>query len=168
MSKSNNEFKDLVEKMSTQELMKILVDKMKNEDLEKVDMKEKEEIKEIKEELEEENLYSGYLEGFDIEYGTQMQERIKEAPMLISILENMNAEIHIPSKLYKIANKVRERIEENLKSDMNDKSKKIFEQLKYCNEVILFDAMRDAFIYGYAISNEMKEETKKYLSRKEE
>ena len=44
----------------------------------------------------------------------------------------------------------------------------LLEQLKYCDEVILSDAMRDAFIYGYAISNEMKEETKKYLSRKEE
>ena len=164
MSKSNKEFKDLINNMSTQELMKILVEKMKKEDMKgREDIKE---IKEIKKELEEENLYSGYLEGFDKEYETQMQERIKEAPMLINILENMNAEIHIPSKLYKIANKVRERIEEDLKSDMNDKSKKIFEQLKYCNEVILFDAMRDAFIYGYAISNEIKEETKKYLSKK--
>ncbi len=164
MSKSNKEFKDLINNMSTQELMKILVEKMKKEDMKgREDIKE---IKEIKKELEEENLYSGYLEGFDKEYETQMQERIKEAPMLINILENMNAEIHIPSKLYKIANKVRERIEEDLKSDMNDKSKKIFEQLKYCNEVILFDAMRDAFIYGYAISNEIKEETKNYLSKK--
>ena len=36
------------------------------------------------------------------------------------------------------------------------------------DEVILFDAMRDAFIYGYAISNEMKEETENYFRKKEE
>ena len=161
------EFKRIVEAMSTEELMKILVDKMKREEVEK-DTDEKEEIKNIKNDLKEENLYSGYLEGWDTEYGIQMQNRIKEAPILISILEDMNTEIHRPSKLYKIASTIRERIEEELNSDMSDKSKKLLEQLKYCDEVILSDAMRDAFIYGYAISNEMKEETKKYFGKKEE
>ena len=162
------EFKRIVEAMSTEELMKILVDKMRREEVEKEDMDEKEEIKNIKNDLKEETLYSGYLEGWDTEYGIQMQNRIKEAPILISILEDMNTEIHRPSKLYKIASTIRERIEEDLNSDMSDKSKKLLEQLKYCDEVILFDAMRDAFIYGYAISNEMKEETENYFSKKEE
>lgn len=162
------EFKRIVEAMSTEELMKILVDKMRREEVEKEDMDEKEEIKNIKNDLKEENLYSGYLEGWDTEYGTQMQNRVKEAPILISILEDMNTEIHRPSKLYKIASTIRERVEEDLNSDMSDKSKKLLEQLKYCDEVILFDAMRDAFIYGYAISNEMKEETENYFSKKEE
>ena len=162
------EFKRIVEAMSTEELMKILVDKMRREEVEKEDMDEKEEIKNIKNDLKEENLYSGYLEGWDTEYGTQMQNRVKEAPILISILEDMNTEIHRPSKLYKIASTIRERVEEDLNSDMSDKSKKLLEQLKYCDEVILFDAMRDAFIYGYAISNEMKEETEKYFSKKKE
>lgn len=162
------EFKRIVEAMSTEELMKILVDKMRREEVEKEDMDEKEEIKNIKNDLKEENLYSGYLEGWDTEYGTQMQNRVKEAPILISILEDMNTEIHRPSKLYKIASTIRERVEEDLNSDMSDKSKKLLEQLKYCDEVILSDAMRDAFIYGYAISNEMKEETENYFSKKEE
>ena len=162
------EFKRIVEAMSTEELMKILVDKMRREEVEKEDMDEKEEIKNIKNDLKEENLYSGYLEGWDTEYGIQMQNRIKEAPILISILEDMNTEIHRPSKLYKIASTIRERIEEDLISGMNEKSKKLLEQLKYCDEVILFDATRDAFIYGYAISNEMKEETENYFSKKEE
>lgn len=161
------EFKRIVEDMSTEELMKILVDKMKREEVEK-DTDEKEEIKNIKNDLNEETLYSGYLEGWDTEYGIQMQNRIKEAPILISILEDMNTEIHRPSKLYKIASTIRERIEEDLNSDMSDKSKRLLEQLKYCDEVILSDAMRDAFIYGYAISNEMEEETEKYLSKNEE
>lgn len=162
------EFKRIVEAMSTEELMKILVDKMKREEVEKEDVEEKEEIKNIKKDLNEETLYSGYLDGWDTEYGIQMQNRIKEAPILISILEDMNTEIHRPSKLYKIASTIRERVEEDLNADMSDKSKKLLEQLKYCDEVILFDAMRDAFIYGYAISNEMKEETKKYFGKKEE
>lgn len=161
------EFKRIVETMSTEELMKILVDKMRREKVEE-DTDEKEEIKNIKNDLKEETLYSGYLEGWDTEYGTQMQNRAKEAPILISILEDMNTEIHRPSKLYKIASTIRERIEEDLNSDMSDKSKKLLEQLKYCDEVILSDAMRDAFIYGYAISNEMKEETEKYFGKKEE
>lgn len=162
------EFKRIVEAMSTEELMKILVDKMKREEVEKEDVEEKEEIKNIKKDLNEETLYSGYLDGWDTEYGIQMQNRIKEAPILISILEDMNTEIHRPSKLYKIASTIRERVEKDLNADMSDKSKKLLEQLKYCDEVILFDAMRDAFIYGYAISNEMKEETKKYFGKKEE
>ena len=152
------EFKRIVEAMSTEELMKILVDKMRREEVEKENTDEKEEIKNIKNDLNEETLYSGYLEGFDKEYETQMQNRIKETPMLINILENINSETHRPSKLYKIASTIRERIEEDLNSDMSDKSKRLLEQLKYCDEVILSDAMRDAFIYGYAISNEMKEE----------
>lgn len=162
------EFKRIVEAMSTEELMKILVDKMRREDLEMNNTEEKSETKQIKNALEEETLYSGYLEGWDTEYGIQMQNRVKEAPILISILEDMNTEIHRPSKLYKIASTIRERIEEDLNSDMSDKSKRLLEQLKYCDEVILSDAMRDAFIYGYAISNEMKEETEKYFGKKEE
>lgn len=163
----NKEFKKLIEKMSTQELMKILVDKMRKEDLEMNNTEEKNETKEIKNALKEETLYSGYLKGFDEEYQTQMQDRIKEAPMLINILENMNPELHMPSKLYKIASKVRERIEEDLISGMNEKSKKLLEQLKYCDEVILFDAMKDAFIYGYGISIQMKEEAENYMSKKD-
>ena len=161
MSKNNDEFKELIEKMSTEELMKILVDKMRKEDLEMNNTEEKSETKQIKNALEEENLYSGYLKGFDEEYQTQMQDRIKKTPMLINILESMDSELHRPSKLYKIASKARERIEEDLSCEMSKNSKKLLEQLKYCDEVILFDAMRDAFIYGYAISIQMKEETEK-------
>ena len=164
MSKNNDEFKELIEKMSTEELMKILVDKMRKEDLEMNNTEEKSETKQIKNALEEENLYSGYLKGFDEEYQTQMQDRIKKTPMLINILESMDSELHRPSKLYKIASKARERIEEDLSCEMSKNSKKLLEQLKYCDEVILFDAMRDAFIYGYAISIQMKEETEKYMS----
>ena len=155
----NEDFKKILDEMSYKELIKILSEKMKNEiKIEKTE--DNKNINLVKNELEkdENKFYSGFLEGFDKEFDTHMQLRMKQTPILISLFEEFAQDIYKPSKMYKVASTAREKIRGKLESNFSEEQKKLLEQFEFCEDRILGDMLEQAFIYGYAISTQMKEE----------
>lgn len=164
--KEYKRYKDMVEKLNTEELMKILVEKMKDET--PLDEEEDKQVKEVKQELKEENLYSGYLEGFDEEFETHTQMRVKQTPMLLKIFGEFSQEVYKPSKLYCVASTAKTRIREELTRNMNEDEKMLLNQLKLCEDRVLDDMLEQAFIYGYAVAVQMKDEAiTQYPDKKE-
>lgn len=105
----------------------------------------------------EEN-YKNYLVGFDEEFKTHVVQRIKETPLLLSMFKNFFQEIYRPSRIYKLAIKTKNIINEELKKITNDEQKSLLKQFQYCEDRILEDMIEQAFIYGYATAVELREE----------
>lgn len=163
----NKEFKRIVEAMSTEDLMYIVLDKMKAE-IEQEEKEEKQEIKEVKKELKNDGLYSGYLKGFNEEFETHLKTRIKETPILLNLFRNMMQSMYKPTKLYKVAVTAKSRIEKDLTKNMSKEQKHLFEQYNFCEDIIQEDEQEQAFIFGYSLSQQLKEEIKIYPHKKEE
>lgn len=66
--------------------------------------------------------------------------------------------IYRPSNMYWLAAKTKSMIKEDLLKTLNDEQKDLLEQLQLCEDRILDDMTEQAFIYGYAISVESREE----------
>lgn len=109
------------------------------------------------EEKREINL-KNYLEGFDEEFQTHTKERIKETPLLINIFNEFIQSIYRPSKLYKLALKTKNDIYEEMNKTFTEEQKQLLEKWKYCEDRILDDKAEQAFIYGYAMCSQMKDE----------
>ena len=105
----------------------------------------------------EEN-YKNYLVGFDEEFKTHTEQRIKETPLLLSMFKKFLQEVYRPSRIYKLAIKTKNMIKEDLLKTLNDEQKDKIEQLQLCEDRILEDIIEQAFIYGYATAVELREE----------
>lgn len=113
--------------------------------------------------------YKNYLEGFDEEFETHTKVRIKETPLLIGIFNEFVEHIYRPSNMYWLAAKTKSMIKEDLLKTLNDEQKDLLEQLQLCEDRILDDMIEQAFIYGYAISVESREEAvSQYPYKKED
>ncbi len=112
--------------------------------------------KEIKE--KQEKLVKDYLEGFDEEFETHIKERIKETPILINLFNNYIQQIYKPSKIYKLAIKLKNNIYEEMEKTYTKEQKQLLEQWQYCEDRILDDVTEQAFIYGYAMSCQIRDE----------
>lgn len=160
--------KDKLEKevkdMQTEDLIKLLVEKMGYEfSKEKIKDKPSENYQEKKEEL-----YAGYLKGFDEEFETHTKQRIKETPLLITLFQEFVQEIYQPSSLHQMAQQVKFKISDELDKSLNKEQKKLLEQWKFCEDRILDDMIEQAFVYGYSISSQLREEAiKQYPYKKD-
>ena len=158
--------KKLVEKLeelNTEDLMKLLVKKMGYEFSKENIIEEKsEDYMQRKEEI-----YSGYLEGFDEEFETHIKNRIKETPLLMELFNKFAEEIYKPNTIQEISNKICSRIESELDKTLNKEQKKLFEQWKFCEDKLSNDLAEQSFIYGYLISTELREEARKQYPYKE-
>lgn len=120
------------------------------------------------EELKKAN-YKDYLKGFDEEFETHTQLRIRETPLLMRMFNEFVENIYKPSNMYWIAAKTKEMIKDDLLKTLNDEQKDLLEQLQLCEDRILDDMTEQAFIYGYAISVESREEAvSQYPYKKED
>ena len=149
---------------------------MKNKDVEK---RKKELIKELallynynieknnakipKEEIKEKRIVNvkDYLEGFDKEFETYTQEKIKEVPLLINLYQEFLQEVYQPSKRYLLALKIKNEINEDIEKTFTKEQKEIMKQFKECDNILIDDMVQEAFVYGYAMCNQLKEETSK-------
>lgn len=120
------------------------------------------------EELKKAN-YKNYLEGFDEEFETHTQDRFKETPLLMRMFNEFVEHIFKPSNIYWIAAKTKNMIKEDLQNTLDDREQDLLEQLQLCEDRILDDMTEQAFIYGYAIAMQSREESiNQYPSRKED
>lgn len=146
---------------------------MKNKDIEK---RKKELIKELallynyniekdnakitKEEIEEKRKVNvkDYLEGFDKEFETYTQEKIKEIPLLINLYQEFLQEVYQPSKRYLLALKIKNEINEDIEKTFTEEQQELMKQFKECQDIILNDMTEEAFVYGYCMATELREE----------
>lgn len=112
----------------------------------------------MKEKLKKEDIYEKYLENFDQEFQTHIKEKIKEFPLLVKLLDTFIQEIYKPSNIYKIALKNKSKIKQELYKTMNKKQISLLEKVEFFNNVMNDDLIEQAFIYGYAMASEFREE----------
>ena len=77
-------------------------------------------------------------------------------------------EIYRPSKMYKLAAKTKNIINDELLKTLNEEQKNLLEQWQYCEDRILDDMVEQAFVYGYATAVELREEVIKQYPPKTE
>lgn len=146
---------------------------MKNKDVEK---RKKELIKELallydyniekdnakipKEEIEEKRTVNvkDYLEGFDKEFETYTQEKIKEVPLLINLYQEFLQEVYQPSKRYLLALKIKNEINEDIEKTFTEEQQELMNQFKECQDIMINDMNEESFIYGYCMASELREE----------
>ena len=85
--------------------------------------------------------YKNHLEGFE----THTQLRIKETPLLLALFNEFVQEIYRPSKMYKLAAKTKNIINDELLKTLNEEQKNLLEQWQYCEDRILDDMVEQAF-----------------------
>lgn len=146
---------------------------MKNKDVEK---RKKELIKELallynynieknnakisKEEIKEKRIVNvkDYLEGFDKEFETYTQEKIKEVPLLINLYQEFLQEVYQPSKRYLLALKIKNEINEDIEKTFTEEQQELMNQFKECQDIMINDMNEESFIYGYCMASELREE----------
>lgn len=146
---------------------------MKNKDVEK---RKKELIKELallynynieknnakipKEEIKEKRIVNvkDYLEGFDKEFETYTQEKIKEVPLLINLYQEFLQEVYQPSKRYLLALKIKNEINEDIEKTFTEEQQELMKQFKECQDIMMNDMNEESFIYGYCMASELREE----------
>lgn len=153
-----------IKNMQTKDLLKLLVEKMGYEfSKEKIIEKPSEKYQKKKEDL-----YTGYLKGFDEEFKTHTGQRIKETPLLITLFQEFVQEIYQPSSLYQMAQQIKSKISDELDKTLNKKQKKLLEQWKFCEDRLLDDMIEQAFVYGYSMASQLREEAIKQYPYKED
>lgn len=113
-----------------------------------------------KEEIEEKRKVNvrNYLEGFYKEFKIYKKETTKEIPLLINLYEEFLQEVYNPSDRYKIALKIINEINEDIEKTFSEEQQELMKQFKECQDIMIDDMMQEAFVYGYAMASELKEE----------
>ena len=166
---------ELNQEIQNQELKKEIdtLDKVKKNLYSRIhefDKKQQDLIKKLDdiEELKKAN-YKNYLEGFDEEFETHTQDRLKETPLLMRMFNEFVEHIFKPSNMYWVAAKAKNMIKEDLRQTLDEREQDLLEQLQLCEDRILDDMTEQAFIYGYAIAIQSRDEAiNQYPSRKED
>lgn len=139
-----------------------IIDRLKNNLYSRINEFNKEEQELIKHldnlEQQKKEKYKNHLEGFDEEFETHTQLRIKETPLLLALFNEFVQEIYRPSEMYKLAAKTKNIINDELLKILNEEQKNLLEQWQYCEDRILDDMVEQAFVYGYATAVELREE----------
>lgn len=118
----------------------------------------KKQIKELEENYGIENRFTHYLKSLDEEFETHTENRIRETPLLIALFRQFTQEIYQPSKIYEKAMQIKHLINNELYKNLNNEQKDLLEQWRYCEDRISEDLTEQAFIYGYAMANQLKYE----------
>ena len=121
---------------------------------------EKDNAKIPKEEIEEKRTVNvkDYLEGFDKEFETYTQEKIKEVPLLINLYQEFLQEVYQPSKRYLLALKIKNEINEDIEKTFTEEQQELMKQFKECQDIMINDMNEESFIYGYCMASELREE----------
>ena len=120
------------------------------------------EIEDMIDQLEqEENKAEDYLKSFDEEFNTAVNERIKETPLLKIVFEQFINEIYRPNKIQNQILNILVKLEDEISKEFTEKQKTIFNQWKFCEDRMTDDLAEQAFMYGYAMANQLRNETEK-------
>lgn len=126
-------------------------------------------LQNIENEEQERKKYKDYLKGFDEVFETYTQEQIKEIPFLINLFNGFIDKIYKPSKIQKLAVHTKIEIDDALRPTLSTEQKYLLEQWKFCEDRITNDLAEQAFVYGYAMASQSREESiKQYPYKKKE
>ncbi len=106
-----------------------------------------------------ENRIEEILKNFDEHFKTSMNDRIKNKSIIMRIFDEFLREIYEVDDAYKIALETKEQVVKELQ--LNEKQQELFEKWEECENEILDNRVERAFIYGFSISDEEREESKK-------
>lgn len=121
----------------------------------KIDSKEIEQRREIN--------VKNYLEGFDKEFETDVAEKINKTPLMVRLYKDFIQEIYQPSKRYKLALKIKNEIDEDINKTFTKEQQELMKQFKECESIMIDDIVQEAFVFGFSVGYQLKEEaTKKY------
>lgn len=121
----------------------------------KIDSKEIEQRREIN--------VKNYLEGFDKEFETDVAEKINKTPLMVRLYKDFIQEIYQPSKRYKLALKIKNEIDEDISKTFTKEQQELMKQFKECESIMIDDIVQEAFVFGFSMGYQLKEEaTKKY------
>ena len=106
-----------------------------------------------------------YLESFDEQYNTYLQNKIKEIPLLRTIFKKLIDEIFELDDFQMNIIKEEVRIEKILLKNLSGKNKRFLENLQEFNNILMSEKIEQAFILGYLTAIELKEE-ERYKNKK--
>lgn len=96
----------------------------------------------------------------------EIMERRKRMPVLMNIFEQFSDEIYGESKVQKKAVDEKDKLQKEMK--LNFEQNKLFEQYDELENLILDNMVESAFIYGFAISEELKDEVRRNIVQNHE
>lgn len=140
-----------IEKMSTEDLIQVLIERVQK------DLSNKEKSTEELTKMHKQK-FKDYLKGFDKEFQTHTQNIMKKTPLLLNFYREFVEMVYSPSETYDLAIKIKNNISADLTKDFTEKQKNLLEQIEYCEGIISDDSTEQAFIYGFAMASQMKEE----------
>lgn len=106
-----------------------------------------------------ENKFIKLLEKFDGNFKTETKAEIKNVPMLLEIFDRFAEEIYKPSIDNEKYTKQLIKVDEKLRSTLNSRQIKLLEERDALNIKIQMEENEQAFVYGFAMSSQIKEET---------
>ena len=110
-----------------------------------------------------ENDFEKYIEKFEKEFELKTKDNLDKKLLVLLYREYIEPN-SIPSKeYYFILNKISE-VQKQLADILTEKQKKVMQKYIFLQERLLDECNLQTFIYGYCLGNEMKEETKNYIS----
>lgn len=119
-----------------------------------------------KEELEKaKSNFKDYFEGFDEQFETHTVERITETPLLLNVFNEFIQEVYQPSQIYNLALKLRNQIKEEMEKTFTKEQLELIEEYQFYEDRMSDDMIEQAFIYGYAMNDELRYEAKKQYAK---
>lgn len=126
-------------------------------------------LQKLESEEEERKRYKDYLKGFDEGFQTHTENQLKEIPFLINLFNGFIDKIYKPSKIQKLVVRTQIEIDDKLIPTLSNEQKYLLEQSRFCEDRVTNDLVEQAFIYGYAMASQAREEAiKKYPYKKKE
>lgn len=134
-----------------------------------IDITKKDDDKNINNKAEEEmeKRFENYIQAFNEKFEINAKERLKKAPLLINLYRNIVQSIYAPSKRYNLSMELLDKINKDLNKTLTIEQKYLLKQRKYCYDIITDDVIEQAFVLGYSICDELKEESIKNIHLKE-
>lgn len=105
------------------------------------------------------NRHQELLKDFDKEYQADLSNTIKNTPILKSIFDDFIQQIYVRSKIYKLSEDGKNILKTEINKICTLKQQELIKQYLYYGNKISDDYIYQAFIYGYALSLQIKKET---------
>lgn len=106
-----------------------------------------------------------YMEQYETENDTHINERKDDIPIIMELFEKFDEKIYENTKISEILKKVKDKIELELCKVLNEEQRVLLNRWTTCEDMILYDRVETAFIYGYSLAQSLEKESKKIMSR---
>lgn len=111
----------------------------------------------------ENNKWNKYINEYEKLYELEQKRKKETIPTLMELFERFDEKVCKTTEIYKLSSEMKSKIEEELTNDFSKNQKILLENWINCEDNILNDLIEQAFIYGYSLGSELKEESKKVL-----